>query len=411
MKISHHRRFIPALLAGALLVCNAARAEPDEFRAPKKLRDESAAARAEPFKGVTADGKIVPGLFKIVHTGVTTEPVRKAAEKFLAGLTDAQRKKTLFPVNDDEWRTWDNRHFAMREGVGFFEMSAAQRKLAFDLMRASLSAKGLKQTRDIMKLNGTLAELTNNYDEYSEWFYWITIMGEPSATQPWGWQLDGHHAIINYFVLGDQVVMSPVFMGSEPVKTDTGKFKGTVVLQEEQNLGLALMRGLNAAQQAKAMIAGGKQGENTLSAAYRDNLVLDYAGIRGVELDAAQKKRLLQVIVQYVSNMDNGHARVRMSEVRKHLDQTYFGWIGGDRSRGHLLLPHPQPGDPDRVRPPAPDRAGQITRSPRATTFTPWCAPPTATTTARTCCASTTRSIRTIKPNRSVVLETIRCRR
>ena len=317
-----------------MLVCNPGHAQTDEFRAPKKLRDESAAARAEPFKGVTADGRIVPGLFKIVRTGVTTEPVRKAAEKFLAGLGDEQRKKALFPVDDDEWRTWDNRHFAMREGIGFFEMSAVQRKLAFNLMRASLSAQGLKQTRDIMKLNGTLAELTNNYDEYSEWFYWITIMGKPSATKPWGWQLDGHHAIINYFVLGDQVVMSPVFMGSEPVKTDTGKFKDTVVLQAEQNQGLALMRSLDAAQQAKATIAGGKKGENTLTAAYRDNLVLDYAGIRAAELNAGQKKLLLQVVAQYISNMDRGHARIKLSEVRKYLNQTYFGWIGATEPDG-----------------------------------------------------------------------------
>ncbi len=34
-------------------------------------------------------------------------------------------------------------------------------------------------------------------------------MGQPSDTEPWGWQLDGHHVIINYFVLGDQVVMTP----------------------------------------------------------------------------------------------------------------------------------------------------------------------------------------------------------
>jgi len=31
----------------------------------------------------------------------------------------------------------------------------------------------------------------------------------------------------------------------------------------------------------------------------------------------------------YVDNMDDGHARVKMDEVRKHLDNTYFAWIGG----------------------------------------------------------------------------------
>ena len=328
MQPARRHSLLPMLCAMALLADCVAFAAPDEFRAPIKLRDESANARAEPFKGVTTDGKIVPGLFKIVHSGVTTEPVRKAADKFLAALSEEQKRKTLFPVTDDEWRTWDNRHFAKREGVGFFDMTAAQRKLAFDLMRASLSAQGVKQTRDIMKLNGTLAELTDNYDEFSEWFYWITIMGEPSATKPWGWQLDGHHAIINYFVLGDQVVMSPVFMGSEPVRRHTGKFKGTVVLQAEQNAGLALMRSLDPAQQARATMAGTKKGEDTLTAAYRDNVVLDYAGIRATELNANQKNLLLKVVAQYVNNMDSGHARVKMSEVKKHLDQTYFGWLG-----------------------------------------------------------------------------------
>ena len=64
----------------------------------------------------------------------------------------------------------------------------------------------MKQTRDIMRLNHTLGELNDNdFDRYGEWRYHITVMGKPSATQPWGWQLDGHHGIINYFVLGDQV--------------------------------------------------------------------------------------------------------------------------------------------------------------------------------------------------------------
>ena len=63
--------------------------------------------------------------------------------------------------------------------------------------------------RDVMRLNETLAEMKNNFAEYGEGLYHITVMGEPSDTQPWGWQLDGHHLIVNYFVLGDQVVMTP----------------------------------------------------------------------------------------------------------------------------------------------------------------------------------------------------------
>ena len=39
---------------------------------------------AEPFKGITTDGNVLPGLFKIQSTGVSTEPVRKAADALLA---------------------------------------------------------------------------------------------------------------------------------------------------------------------------------------------------------------------------------------------------------------------------------------------------------------------------------------
>ena len=37
---------------------------------------------AEPFKGMTTGGGVVPGLFPIRSTGVSTEPVRKAADAF-----------------------------------------------------------------------------------------------------------------------------------------------------------------------------------------------------------------------------------------------------------------------------------------------------------------------------------------
>ena len=281
-----------------------------------------------PFKGVTANGELAPGLFKLKSTGVSTEPVRRAAEAFLAGLTEPQRAKTLFPIDDLEWQLWDNRHFAPRQGVGFTEMDPQQRGLAFNLLGSALSAKGLKVTQDIMKLNGTLAELTQDSRQYGEWLYWITIMGKPSAKEPWGFQLDGHHVIVNYFVLGDQVVMTPVFMGSEPIRATGGKFQGTVVLQPEQDQGLAMIESLSAAQQATARIQGPKGSTNNLSEAYKDNLVLDYAGIPGAKLTAAQKKLLRTLIDEYTGNMAEPHRRVRTEEIDKHLDQTYFSWIG-----------------------------------------------------------------------------------
>jgi hypothetical protein len=317
-----------------VVVCAVAaisQSQPDRIeRFTTMSRQAEAKGLAEPFKGVTANGKLVEGLFHIRSTGVSTEPIRKAASAFLTALTPEQRTKTAFGVEDDEWRKWMNQHFYVRQGVSFKDMTDVQREFALGLLRAALSAKGLKLTRDIMRLNHTLGELNNNnFEEYGEWLYWITLMGTPSETEPWGWQLDGHHLIINYFVLGDQVVMTPSFWGSEPVIARSGKYNGTTILQDEQNNGLKLINMLDDTQQKKAIVQLSKSGNNNVGEAFKDNVVLDYAGIRASDLTTTQKRQLLTIVGDYVSNMKEGHAKIKMDEVRQQIDNTYFAWIGG----------------------------------------------------------------------------------
>ncbi|MDX1395424.1 MAG: DUF3500 domain-containing protein [Gemmatimonadota bacterium] len=285
---------------------------------------------AEEFVGITTDGTPEGGLFGIRSTGVSTAPVVEAARAFLGALTDDQRARTTYDVDDPEWRKWMNQHFYVRAGVGFDEMDETQREAAFALLGASLSAKGLRLTRDIMRLNHTLGELNDdNFVEYGEWLYWITVMGEPSATEPWGWQLDGHHVIINYFVLGDQVVMTPLFVGSEPVIAEGGRYAGTAILQEEQAAGLGMLQALDDTQRERAILQLDKDGNNNLTEAFKDNVVLDYAGVPASSFTADQRERLLDLIELFVANMREGHAEVRMEEVREHIDRTHFAWIGG----------------------------------------------------------------------------------
>jgi len=124
-------------------------------------------------------------------------------------------------------------------------------------------------------------------------------------------------------------VMTPFFAGSEPVIATSGKFKGTSVLQDEQNNGLSMINALSDAQRKKAIIQVSKTGNNNLTEAFKDNVVLDYAGVHASELSKPQRKQMLDLIALYVDNMDDGHARVKMDEVRRHLDNTWFAWIGG----------------------------------------------------------------------------------
>lgn len=327
------RAFLSSLISAFVLLPSIYGQENTQAAMAERFRriseDAEREGLADPFRGITTNHDVLPGLFEISPSGVSTEPVRNAAEKFIASLDGAQLAKTMFPVDDVQWRKWMNQHFYVRQGISMAEMTETQRDLAFGLMRTSLSTRGFQLTRNVMRLNETLAELSDDHLFLGEWLYFITIMGVPSATDPWGWQFSGHHAIINFFVLGDQVVMTPLFLGSEPVRSTSGKYKGLMVLQEEQKDGLELVRALPTAQQQKAILSFSKTGNNNMTEAFKDNVVLDYAGIRAKDLDAPARKQLRDLAGLYVSNLDDGHARVKMSEVEKHIENTWFAWVGG----------------------------------------------------------------------------------
>ncbi|MDP4679948.1 MAG: DUF3500 domain-containing protein [Cyclobacteriaceae bacterium] len=325
--LKHFSSFFLLSFCCQLAVSQAVQEKLERFKS-MSLRNEEKGL-AEPFKGITTDGTVQKGIFELEKTGVSTESVRTAALNFLSSLDDDQKEKTTFSLDDNEWRMWMNQHFYIRQGVGFDEMSETQRQAAFNLMSTSLSASGLKLSRDIMKLNHTLGEINNNFDEYGEWLYYITIMGEPSATEPWGWQMDGHHLIINYFIVADQVVMTPLFVGSEPVIAETGKYKGISILQDEQNMGLKMFKSLNETQKKEAVIEVTKEGNNNLTEAFKDNVVIGNTGVKVSALSKIQQEQLLSLINLYIDNMDEGHGKVKMDEVRRFISETRFSWIGG----------------------------------------------------------------------------------
>ncbi len=265
----------------------------------QKYVETGEALVAEAFRGITADGSVTSGLFSIQKTSVSTRPLADGAQAFLASLSDAQRARALFPLESDAWRRWSNIHpFLMRHGVSLDEMSPAQRDRALGLMRESLSAQGFQTARDVMRLNELVLAITGSQAEYGEWLYWLSVMGAPSADGPWGWQIDGHHLIVNCFVLGDQIVMTPMFMGSEPVTAEEGPYAGTRVFQAEERQGLALMRALSAEQRRQAIVAAELPGE-VFTAAFRDNVEMKYQGIASGDLTPAQQRLLLEVLETY----------------------------------------------------------------------------------------------------------------
>jgi hypothetical protein len=303
----------------------------DESKLSQALQDLFATWRLslnEDFKGLTATGEVVPGLFPLHSAGVSTQPVLAAVDAFLASLDTDQRAAVSFPVQSEVWRHWSNIHRnVMRHGLCFAELSEHQRKLAYAIMRAGLGARAYETARNAMRLNEHLAELTGLPDEFGEFFYWISIFGTPSPDAPWGFQIDGHHCNINCFVLGNQMVLTPMLLGSEPVLAETGKYKGTTVLREEEAQGFAFMDALTPDQRRMATI-GYDLPFDGFASGFKDNVVVPAVGLHASDMTPAQRVSLGDLIKLYSDRLPPAQAQLRFDEVKRHLNETIFAWIG-----------------------------------------------------------------------------------
>ena len=305
------------------------------------LVDERLVHFGEPFAGITANGSRCNDLFNLIETGGDTRTLAEAAQAFLAHLSAEQRQQATFPLDAEERRRWINVHmYIFRHGVMLEDLDAEGRRLGVELLRQTLSHRGFAQARDIMRTNQLLADITKSHDEFGEWPYFVSIFGDSAGGEPWGWQIDGHHLCLNSTVIGDQVVLTPTFMGAEPSRIFDGPFAGTVLFSAEERGGLDLIRSLNADQAARAILRPSIRPDDLprelqhpfdgrmQAGAYHDNVVVPYEGVAGADLSDAQRRRLLALIAAYVGWAPEPHAQIKMAEVVYHLDETWFSWMG-----------------------------------------------------------------------------------
>src|SRR5262249_24811929 len=243
---------------------------------------------------------IVPDLFSLQPSDAPTAEMMAAVGAVLASVSPTQRAAMSFPVESDLWRGWQNTELYVENyGLRLDETSERVRDAVMEVLRASLSAKGYETARDVMRLNQFLGDLVGGPAVLGEWSYTFCLFGEPSTSEPWGWQLFGHHLTLSCFVLGRQIVLTPAFMGAEPAYAAVGPFGGLNLFEDEERAGLAFMRSLSAPQLRQAIVAHSMVGGDLpagrrhfadnlhLGGAHQDNRIIPYEGLQGGALSAA----------------------------------------------------------------------------------------------------------------------------
>ncbi|KAK7924240.1 hypothetical protein PG985_006294 [Apiospora marii] len=297
----------------------------------------------EPFRGVTNDGHVRPGLFEPRDEGVPTAAIAEATNKVLAQLTDAQRQKTQFHIDSPQWRTWSNPEFLLSDkGVRLDQLAPPLRADVLAVLEAALSPEGYAKALAAMRVNHFLGALVGAPAVMNEFSYNFCLFGEPDAReQPWGFSFYGHHLCLSVFLRGPQIVVSPWFTGAEPNLIDDGPYKGTRILHEEERLGLQLMQSLTPEHQAAArtyehmkddkMPKGrwNHDDQRHLLGAYRDNRVVPYEGVVVASLSAEQQETVSQILEQYLLYLPARARQLKLDDCRAWYHETYFSWIGG----------------------------------------------------------------------------------
>ncbi|BCZ84749.1 hypothetical protein PTKU64_84240 [Paraburkholderia terrae] len=295
----------------------------------QKMLDLARAGLSEPFSGIictSSTGQEPPAL---IGAGASLALLREAAHTFLASLDAGQRQAACLPIDGEVWREWSNIHAWLipRHGVCLADLRHDQREAALALLRETMSGVGYQTARDVMRLNEHALEITGKHEEYDEWYYWVSIFGNPSSNEPWGWQIDGHHLNINCCVLGDQLVTTPIFMGSEPVLARFGKYSGLRVFATEEEQGHALMSALSVEARQQATI-GTELPWEVFAGPFNDNRHFEPSGIHYLDLPRDGRERLEALLATYVGHIRPGHAELRWADVKHYLVDTRFSWIG-----------------------------------------------------------------------------------
>jgi hypothetical protein len=257
-----------------------------------------------------------------------------AASQFLDALTPEQRAKARLDFNDANRFDW---HYiprpGQRKGLPLKEMTAPQRQAAQKLLSTGLSAKGMKQSSQIMNdlelvLRGDGPNPSMGRDPE---LYYFTVFGTPGDKTAWGWRVEGHHLSQN-FTIANGVMSSwtPDFYGANPAEVMEGSRKGLRVLAAEEDKAFALLHALDAEQKQTAVLQQTVPSDMMTTNSRRVN-PLSPDGLPVARMTTAQQKLLRELLNEYTSRMVDEISTERIRRINDAgFDKVAFVWIGAD---------------------------------------------------------------------------------
>lgn len=272
------------------------------------------------------------------HEESAANEMATAANSLIASFTPDQKVASVFAMDHDHRLDW---HFIPKErkGTTLKEMTPQQRHLTTALLAASLSAKGLVKTSNIMSLEDVLKriEASNPRATRDPELYHVSIFGDPGPGKTWGWRFEGHHLSLSFTVVdGLHISSTPSMMGTNPDIVPDGPHQGLQVLADEENVARELAKSLSTDQKPEAVISE-KAPTDLVTQNRRKISPLEPTGIGWKGLNDEQQKLVWKLVKIYVERARGEIADADLEKiVAAGQEKIHFAWAGGlERGQGH----------------------------------------------------------------------------
>jgi hypothetical protein len=299
--------------------------------------------------------------------------VAVAARNFLDKLDDSQRGKVVFDFKDAEQRKrWSNLPVSSvpRAGLRLGDLTQPQREAAMAVLKSALSPQGFEKVIHIVeadealrsgaggggkagpgkggdgkagddkakgdkaqgdKAKGDKAKADKNKGgkgggaSFGRDNYFISFLGQPSASEPFMIQFGGHHLGLNITFAGEHGTLVPSHTGAQPARFE---LEGKTVrpLGREVDKAYALYSSLDDAQRKQATL--GFEMRDLALGPGRDGQMIEPEGIIASNLTEKQREMLIDLTSEWTGIMHEAAAAAKLAEIKKNIADTWFAWSG-----------------------------------------------------------------------------------
>ena len=248
------------------------------------------------------------------QTGYYNE-IKQYADSLYHSFEKKKKKTALLAFSDTARIKWNNLPVGMRAraGLNIGNMNNDQRRHVHRILSASLSSQGYLKATGIMHLDNLINSYYDSlyyqkqFDDNTYTFiktlkwshknFYFAFFGNPADTN-WGYKLEGHHLSINFTFTGNNISVTPLFVGTDPAE-----YAGWRILGQEEDLGLKFINMLSPELQKKATMDG-EAPQDIITAAESGKRLVDYWGIKADQLTVSQKAVLQYIIREFVFNLE-----------------------------------------------------------------------------------------------------------